>query len=210
MNTSLGRWTARALPAIALVFSSGLFAQTQLDDPFSLVEHINGSIFANVTENLEEYKSNPEALKTLVRTDLMPVLDIKYAARLVLGRAGRGLSSEKIDEFAESMSDLLVDRYSKGLLYFSSEVKLLVLPQRGDLNERLTRVRTRVSLPNGGEAPVDYAFHKTADGWKAFDVIVEGISYVTTYRNQIMPDVQANGIDSVIARLNSGQLELAE
>ena len=85
-----------------------------------------------------------------------------------------------------------------------------MLPQRGDLNEKLTRVRTRVKLPKGGEAPVDYAFHKTADGWKAFDVIVEGISYVTTYRNQIMPDVQANGIDAVIARLDSGQFELAE
>ena len=59
-------------------------------------------------------------------------------------------------------------------------------------------------------APVDYAFHKTAKGWKAFDVVVEGISYVTTYRNQIMPEVKANGIDSVIERLNTGQMRLAE
>jgi phospholipid transport system substrate-binding protein len=86
----------------------------------------------------------------------------------------------------------------------------MVLPQRGDLNEKLTRVRTRVKLPRGGEVPIDYAFHKTADGWQAFDVIVEGISYVTTFRNQIMPDVQANGIDSVIASLTSGELELTE
>jgi phospholipid transport system substrate-binding protein len=84
------------------------------------------------------------------------------------------------------------------------------VPQRGDLNEKLTRVRTRVKLPNGGDAPIDYAFHKTPDGWKAFDVIVEGISYVTTFRNQIMPDVQANGIDSVIARLTTGELDLAD
>lgn len=86
----------------------------------------------------------------------------------------------------------------------------MVLPQRGDLNEKLTRVRTRVKLPSGGEAPIDYAFHKTSDGWKAFDVIVEGISYVATYRNQIMPEVQAKGIDLVIKRLTSGELELAE
>jgi phospholipid transport system substrate-binding protein len=108
------------------------------------------------------------------------------------------------------MSNLLVNRYSKGLLYFGGETKLWVLPQRGELNVKLTRVRTRVTLPSGGQAPVDYAFHKTPDGWKAFDVIVEGISYVTTYRNQIMPDVQANGIDSVLERLGSGQLELTE
>jgi len=180
------------------------------DDPVSMVEDVTVHIFEDVANNLEHYSENQEALQELVRRDLIPLLDVNYAARLILGRAGRGLAKEKIDEFAESMSNLLVSRYSQGLLHFSSEVKLQVLPQRGDLNEKMTRVRTRVTLPTGGEAPVDYAFHKTSHGWKAFDVIVEGISYVTTYRNQIMPDVQANGIDNVIARLNSGQLELAE
>jgi len=198
------------LLTVACVFSNALFAQTPANDPVSLVEEITGRIFADVAENLEEYTANPKALQTLVRTDLMPLLDVNYAARLILGRAGRGLSKEKIDEFSICMSELLVGRYSQGLLHFGGETKLWVLPQRGELNEKLTRVRTRVTLPSGGQAPVDYAFHKTPDGWKAFDVIVEGISYVTTYRNQIMPDVQANGIDNVIARLGSGDLELAE
>ena len=193
-----------------LIFSSGLSAQTQADDPVSLVENITGQIFTNVTDNLEEYTANPEALKDLVRNDLMPLLDINYSARLILGRAGRGLAQEKIDEFAISMTNLSIDRYSRGLLEFSSKIKLQVLPQRGDLNPKLTRVRTRVALPEGGEVPVDYVFHKTPEGWKAFDVVFEGISYVTTYRNQIMPEVQANGIDSVIERLNTGQMQLAE
>lgn len=196
--------------ALACIFSGSLFAQSQADDPVSLVENITGKIFTDVTENLEEYTENPKALEDLVRRDLMPLLDINYSARLILGRAGRGLEKEKVEEFATSMSNLLVDRYSKGLLQFSSKIKLQVLPQRGELNEKLTRVKTRVSLPDGGEAPVDYAFRKTPQGWKAFDVVVEGISYVTTYRNQIMPEVQANGIDSVIERLNTGQLQLAE
>lgn len=198
------------LLAIACIFSSGLSAQTQATDPVALVENITGKIFADVTEKLEEYTANPAALEDLVRRDLLPLLDINYSARLILGRAGKDLGQEKIDEFATCMSNLLVGRYAKGLLYFSSEIKLQVLPQRGDLNEKLTRVKTRVTLPNGGEAPVDYAFHKTSEGWKAFDVVIEGISYVTTYRNQIMPEVQADGIDSVIERLNTGQLELTE
>lgn len=198
------------LLTVLTLTSAGLSAQAQADDPFSLVEKITVQIFADVAENIEEYTANPQALEELVRTDLMPLLDVNYSARLILGRAGRGLEKEKIDEFANSMSNLLIDRYAKGLLSFSSKIKLQVLPQRGDLNEKLTRVRTRVSLPEGGEAPVDYAFHKTPQGWKAFDVVVEGISYVTTYRNQIMPEVEANGIDSVIERLNSGQLQLSE
>jgi len=197
------------LVIVGCIYSSNLLAQTA-DDPVSLVENITGKIFSDVTENLEEYTANPEALEELVRRDLMPLLDVNYSARLILGRAGRGIEKEKINAFADAMTNLLIDRYSRGLLQFSSQIELQVLPQRGELNEKLTRVRTRVTLPSGGEAPVDYAFRKTADGWKAFDVVVEGISYVTTYRNQIMPEVQANGIDSVIERLSTGQLELAE
>ncbi len=198
------------LLTLTCFFSNAVWANMQTDDPVTLVNDITSQIFADVGENLEEYSNDHEALKALVRNDLIPLLDVRYAARLILGRAGRGIEAEKIDQFATLMSDMLVDRYSAGLLHFSSEVKLQVMPQRGDLNPKITRVRTRVSLPSGSLAPVDYAFHKTADGWRAFDVIVEGISYVTTYRNQIMPDVQANGIDNVIERLSKGELELSE
>ena len=185
-------------------------ADLRSDDPVTLVENITGHIFTKVTDNLEAYKDDKELLKDLVRKDLIPLLDINYAARLILGRAGRGIDQEKIDQFANVMSDLLIERYSDGLLHFSSQIKLQVLPQRGELNPKMTRVKTRVALPDGGEAPVDYAFRQTPDGWKAFDVIIEGISYITTYRNQIMPEVQANGIDSVIDRLSRGEFELKE
>jgi phospholipid transport system substrate-binding protein len=55
---------------------------------------------------------------------------------------------------------------------------------------------------------VDYAFHKTDKGWKVFDVTVEGISYVITFRNQISPRVQADGIDKVTADIVAGNVEL--
>jgi len=195
-----------------LFFASSInvYAQTEGDDPVSLVISTTSQIFAEVDENFKSYESDPASLQTLVRTDLIPLLDVHYSARLILGRAGRGIEKEKVDEFAEAMISLLVNRYADGLLQFRSQEPVMVLPQRGDLNEKLTRVRTRVKLPSGGEAPIDYAFHKTSEGWKAFDVIVEGISYVTTYRNQIMPEVQEKGIDLVIKRLTSGELTLAD
>ncbi len=195
---------------LSYVFSSNLYAQTGGSDPVSLVTNTTNKIFTELNANIEKYRSDPAALQALVRTDLIPLLDVHYSARLILGRAGRGIKKEKVDTFANAMINLLVDRYARGLLQFRTTEPLRVLPQRGDLNDKLTRVRTRLKLPNGGETPIDYAFHKTPDGWKAFDVIVEGISYVATFRNQIMPDVQKNGIDSVIARLKAGDLEVPE
>ena len=198
-----------ALLVLCLI-SIDVFAQPEGDDPVSLVTNTTDNMLSKVDENFEEYQANPIALQALIRSDLIPLLDVHYSARLILGRAGRGLEKAKVDEFADAMINLLIVRYSDGLLQFRSKEPLWVLPQRGELNEKLTRVRTRVKLPNGGEAPIDYAFHKTPEGWKAFDVIVEGISYVTTFRNQIMPDVKDNGIDSVIKRLTAGELELTD
>ena len=71
-------------------------------------------------------------------------------------------------------------------------------------------MQTRIKLESGSYAPVDYAFHKTGQGWKAFDVSVEGISYIITYRNQFGPQIQKDGLDAVIAKLQSGEVELAE
>ena len=71
-------------------------------------------------------------------------------------------------------------------------------------------MRTRIKLDSGSYAPVDYAFRKTDQGWKAFDVTVEGISYVLTFRNQIAPRVDADGIDKVTADINAGNVSIDE
>jgi phospholipid transport system substrate-binding protein len=71
-------------------------------------------------------------------------------------------------------------------------------------------VRTRIKLENGGFAPVDYAFRKTDEGWKAFDVTVEGISYIITFRNQIAPRVEADGIDQVTEEIRAGNITISE
>ena len=195
--------------ACALFFATNTIAKPEGDDPVSLVVNGMTALFKEVDDNLAMYEADPEALQALVMRDLVPMLDTEYSARLILGRAGRDIPPEKVKAFSDAMVNMLVTRYSYGLLQLHSTELVKVLPQRGKLNNKLTRVRSRVVLPDGGEAPIDYAFHMTQDGWKAFDLIVEGISYVSTFRNQIMPEVQANGIDSVIERLTTGELQLA-
>ena len=106
------------------------------------------------------------------------------------------------------MSNVLVNRYSDGLLEFRSDNQVEVLPMKGKNSEKLTRVRTRIKLENGGFAPVDYAFRKTENGWKAFDVTVEGISYILTFRNQISPQVAAEGIEKVTADIQAGNIKI--
>ncbi|MFZ1724864.1 MAG: ABC transporter substrate-binding protein, partial [Dokdonella sp.] len=79
-----------------------------------------------------------------------------------------------------------------------------VLPFAGELNDKRTIVRTEVVLDDGKRVAVDYAFRKTSAGeWKAYDVIIEGISYITNYRNQVDAEIKASNLGALIERLET-------
>ena len=179
-------------------------------DPVSIIKEASSHILESLDSRRAEFTENPELLRNVVRDDLLPLIDLDYSARLILGRSGKGASAEQLSAFSDAMSGVLINRYAKGMLEFRSSEQLEVLPMKGNNTEKLTRVRTRLKLNSGKFAPVDYAFHMTDQGWKAFDVTVEGISYVITFRNQISPRVQAEGIDKVTADIIAGNVNLDE
>lgn len=194
---------------LAALLSTGLVANTAAD-PVSIIELTANKILTSLDSNREDFTSSPDLLRDVVRKDLLPVLDQEYSARLILGKASRNASPEQISAFAGAMSSVLINRYADGLLSFRSKDQIEILPLKGNNTDKLTRVRTRIKLDSGGHAPVDYAFRKTADGWKAFDVTVEGISYILTFRNQIGPRVDADGIDKVTADILAGNVVIED
>jgi phospholipid transport system substrate-binding protein len=179
-------------------------------DPLTIINETTNHILSILDERREEFTADPALLQDIVRNDLLPLLDLEYSARLILGKAGRQVSPAQLEAFSEAMSGILVNRYADGLLEFRSDEQIEVLPMKGNNTEKLTRVRTRIKLENGGFAPVDYAFRKTDEGWKAFDVTVEGISYIITFRNQIAPRVEADGIDKVTEEIRAGNITISE
>jgi len=200
------------LTAILLLTAGGSLNANAVDlrDPLTIIEETTARILSILDERREEFSADPTQLQVIVREDLLPLLDLEYSARLILGRAGRSASPEQLEAFSEAMSGVLVNRYADGLLEFRSDKQVEVLPMKGKHTDKLTRVRTRIKLENGGYAPVDYAFRKTDAGWKAFDVTVEGISYIITFRNQIGPRVTADGIDKVTEEIRAGTLEISD
>jgi phospholipid transport system substrate-binding protein len=177
-------------------------------DPSAIISDAINSILGQLESRREEFTADPDLLRAVVREDLLPLIDLPYSARLILGRSGRGASDEQLAAFTEAMSSVLINRYADGLLAFRSDEQLEVLPMKGKNTEKLTRVRSRFRLANGSFTPVDWAFRKTDAGWKAFDVTIEGISYVLTFRNQISPLVDKEGIDKVTADILAGNVAL--
>jgi phospholipid transport system substrate-binding protein len=202
--------TRFVLSLICFAFGAGAALAYPADerDPATIIEETTRHILQTLDSRRDEFTAEPELLRAVVREDLLPLIDLDYSARLILGRAGRGVSTEQLSAFSDAMSHVLINRYADGLIEFRSDEQLEVLPMKGNNTEKLTRVRTRIKLENGGFAPVDYSFRRTEKGWKAFDVTVEGISYVITFRNQISPRVEAEGIDKVTEDILAGNIRI--
>jgi len=198
----------RAVLLLILACAWTLPAVANTSDPVELIRETVGEMFALVDENRSQYEADPSLLEDELRERLMPRLDTIHSARLVLGRHGRGLEREQVEDFAEALSELLMSRYATGLLEFRSRDQVEILPLAGDNTERSTRVRTRVRLDSGNRAPVDYVLRKAGDEWRVFDVIIEGISYVATFRNQISEEIRRDGFDRMLARLQAGEIEV--
>ena len=179
-----------ALPARADSPTPNQVVQTLVDDLGKTME----------TRRDELEKNREELLKTIDRI-VLPHFDIDYASILVLGQNARTATVAQRARFAKAMYNSITHRYAEGLLKYT-EGRVRVLPFQGELNDKRTLVRTQVVLDDGKVVPVDYAFRKTSSGdWKAYDVIIEGISYVTNYRNQVAAEIAKTSLDALTDRL---------
>jgi len=192
-----------ALAVIAMPLLVAIAPAQAADEPIAVVEQIAKRLDETMEARREELSRDRAALNTVIDDVVLRNFDTDYAALLVLGRYAREATPDQRQRFTRAFYDSLVNRYGEALLqYTRGSVK--VLPFRGELNERRTTVRTEVIINDGTRIPVDYAFRKTKAGdWKAFDVVIEGISYVTNYRNQVVAEIQKSGIDAVIQRLET-------
>ena len=145
-------------------------------------------------------KRDPARVRQLVDQILLPHFDTEYSARLVLGKHWRAATPEQRKRFIDAFYKSLLRNYGSALAEFTAD-RMTVLPFRGDLASGQAVVRTEVKRSNGQRVPVNYTLHSTPTGWKAWDVTIEGISYVRNFRNDVGAEVDQTGLQALIDRL---------
>ena len=172
--------------------------------PDQVVQQTSKSLLDEVSAKREELKAHPEKLYDIAQHDLLPYFDFDYASRLVLGPAWRNATVDQRKAFQDAFIRYLVRSYADAVVKGNfSERDLQVEPWKGAAGDNRATVKTKVMRANAQPVEVDYQMHSTKDGWKAFDVTIEGISYVLNYQNQFRPEIQAKGLDELIKRLNA-------
>ena len=145
-------------------------------------------------------KKDPARVRKLVDEILLPHFDTDYSARLVLGKNWRTATEEQRKRFIAAFYQSLLRNYGSALAEFTAD-RMQVLPFRGDLSTGQATVRTQVKRSNGTVVPVNYTLRATPDGWKAWDVTIEGISYVRNFRNDVGAEIDQTGLPALIERL---------
>jgi phospholipid transport system substrate-binding protein len=174
--------------------------------PQALVENSAKRMLTELDTNRPIYAKDPEKLDNLVANVLLPNFDVDYAARLVLGQQWRTATPEQRQRFVKAFYHSLLTNYGNALLNFTAG-NFTVLPYRGDPNDTQATVRTEVKKSDGSKVPVNFTLHKTDQGWKAWDVVIDGISYVKSFKTDFASEVEQKGLDELIARLEKGDIK---
>ena len=150
----------------------------------------------------EELAKDSEKLFSLVDEVLLPRWDRQYTGQLVMGRYWREATPEQREQFITALYRKLLGSYGDGILEYEAD-QLRITGTRGDPAEGRVMVDSEVRLQHGTPGPISYRLRLVDNRWLLYDVVVEGISYVTNYRNQYASEFRAKGVEGVIDELRA-------
>ena len=191
--------SARATTIPAATTATSRTQQT----PSDIIQSAGQRTLNEMQSNQDVYRKDPSKVRPLVDKYLLPHFDTEYAARLVLGQYWRTANHEQRKRFIDAFYHSLLTNYGGALVEFTPD-QLKVFPTTVDPSADHATVRTEVTGNNAERIAMHFSMHKTPEGWKAYDVSVDGISYIKSYREDFRAQIQQLGLDSLIGHLEEG------
>ena len=181
-------------------------ASAQDATPSKLVLENSQRILSTLEQRRDEFSKDRGALQKFVASEFDKTFDRDYAARQVLGRHGRGASAGDVKLFADALANSLMRRYGSSLLDFNSQLKVRIKSETALPRGLGVKVSSELLRKGGQPIPVDYLMRKSGGTWKVFDVMVEGVSFVQTFRRQFDNELTHKSIRQVASELASGKV----
>ncbi len=199
--TQFKKWfSVMAFAVTALFVTQTVRAETS---PYVLMQQASDKLFANIKNNQAKIKKDPNYLRTIVRNDLLPYVQVNYAGSLVLGSHFKSTTPEQREKFFKAFSDFIEQAYAQVLTaYTDQNIQIEPAKEVGDKN--LVSIRVNI-IQNGGQAPIklDFKWRKNSKTgeWQAYDMVAEGVSMVVTKQNEWSGILRQQGIDALTAQI---------
>jgi len=188
-------------PAQSAPQRQGAAAAAQ-EGPTEVVQAAAHGMLGELDRDRAAYRRDPAKVGQLVDKYLLPHFDTKFSAQKVLGAHWRTATFEQRKHFVDAFYHTLLTNYGSALVDFTED-RLKIFPTKADPDATRATVRTEVKRASGDRVAVSYELHKTPQGWKAYDLAIDGISYVNSYLIDFGDQIDAQGIDAVIKRLEA-------
>jgi phospholipid transport system substrate-binding protein len=169
--------------------------------PDALVRKSIDEVLATIKADKELQNGNPKKVQALVEEKVIPHFDFSRMTRLAVGRSWSKASDAQKEALTREFQSLLVRTYSTSISQYRNQV-IEVKPARVAAGDKDTVVKTVVNQPGGQPIPIDYGMERSDRGWKVYDVLVDGVSLVTTYRSSFNDQIQKSGIDGLVKTLS--------
>jgi phospholipid transport system substrate-binding protein len=169
--------------------------------PEELVKKVTSDVMTAIKTDKELAAGDKQKAQKLAEEKILPHVDFQEATRLAVGRAWRDANPEQRKKLVDEFRSMLVRTYSNALEGYQGQ-EMKVLPSRNKPGDTEATVRNQFTRAGGKPVPIEYQMRKTDSGWKIYDIAVEGISLVLTYRSEFDQVVKQEGIDGLIKRLS--------
>ncbi len=173
------------------------------DSPLSMLKGINDEILHVLQKNQTKLKSQPQIIEAAITRYFIPHVDTTGMSRSVLGRqAWMKASTQEKTQFTHEFTRLVLRTYAQPLSNFSGE-KVTFMPYKASSVPQFAQIQSVITRPNGQRIPINYHLVKTAQGdWKVYDLSVEGVSLLNSFRNQFGQALRNDNLSSIIARMH--------
>jgi phospholipid transport system substrate-binding protein len=187
-----------------LLISSGL-TQAQEVNPYQMLQDVAMVTFERIKSERDEIDKNPEKLRTVMEEELLPHVDYNFSALKVLGKHFRTVPKEKVPEFIKVFREYLITTYALALAYYNGQEVVFQPMKEVGSSEKTITVRAVVKEPNRPDINIAFKLRKNSktNEWKAYDMVAEGISLLSSKQSEFAPILRKDGIQAVIDLMNS-------
>lgn len=169
--------------------------------PDELVKKTAEEVLAIVKSDKDIQAGDQQKIFALAEAKILPNFDFDRVSRLVLGRNWANATKEQQAQFQKEFRTLLLRTYASALSKYQNQT-IQYLPFRSQPDATRATVKTQILQPGGQPIGIDYTLEKGTNGWKVFDIVIEGVSLVTNYRSQFNNEIrQAGGMDGLIQKI---------
>ena len=189
------------LIAVLLIFLPLFQTANASDAPDAVLQAQTTRVLAALKRNHGEILQHPEQLDEMVDRLIAPVIDFPAMSKLVLGKHWKKATLRQRTAFQSTFRSLLKNTYTKSLKEYAGQ-NIIYFPARTRIKGNYATVYSEFVPGNGRpNIPVIYKLRQTHNQWKAYNLIVQGLSFVANYRNDFNREIQATSLDALIVRL---------